>query len=74
MFFVLINENGPDDNKNTYRNLADLEVKIAELILYVITSVCVVLAMWQMRELRYDRKIGGIYLKIFFCKNYIKCY
>lgn len=55
MFFVLANQE-KDDSK---MKMAELEVTIVELILYIITILAVLIAMLQMRALKYDRKVGG---------------
>lgn len=47
LFFVLI-------NKEFYKNLAVMEAHIFELALYVLTSLVVVIAFIQIRELRYN--------------------
>jgi hypothetical protein len=39
--------------------MAEFEVNIVELALYILTTVVVVVAMVQMRSLKYDRKVGG---------------
>ncbi|XP_049825971.1 proton channel OtopLc-like isoform X2 [Aethina tumida] len=55
MFFVLANQE-KDDSK---MKMAELEVTIVELILYIITILAVLIAMLQMRALKYDRKVGA---------------
>ncbi|XP_022257331.1 otopetrin-2-like, partial [Limulus polyphemus] len=47
LFFVLI-------NKEWYKNLAVMEAHIFELALYILTSVAVVVALAQVKELRYN--------------------
>ncbi|CAH0560883.1 unnamed protein product [Brassicogethes aeneus] len=54
MFFVLAKEGGTSEIKK----VAEFEVSIVELILYIITTIVVVVAMFQMRALKYDKKIG----------------
>ncbi|CAH0560882.1 unnamed protein product [Brassicogethes aeneus] len=54
MFFVLAKKGGTSESKK----VAEFEVSIVELILYIITTIVVVVAMFQMRALKYDRKIG----------------
>lgn len=58
MFFVLINEPGPQEDKYKYKRLAEFEVNIVELVLYIVSTLCILVAMIQMRDLKYDRKIG----------------
>lgn len=58
MFFVLANEPGSFEEKMEMKSMAEFEVNVVELVLYVITTVCVLTAMIQMRDLKYDRKIG----------------
>lgn len=60
MFFVLTNEDQTPEDKKLYRSMAEFEVNIVELVLYVITTICVIVAMVQMRDLKYDRKLGGL--------------
>lgn len=61
MFFVLANEPGSEEEILQMKSMAEFEVNIVELVLYVVTTVTVIVAMYQMRDLKYDRKIGGIY-------------
>lgn len=49
MFFVLEKE------KKSYKLLAVLEVTYCEIILYIITSVAVVLGMYKMRDLKFSK-------------------
>lgn len=67
MFFVLSHEKGPEDYPLKYKLLAEFEVKILELILYIITTICVVATMIEMRALKYDRKISGIFMFFTIC-------
>lgn len=60
MFFVLANEPGSIEEILEMKSMAEFEVNIVELVLYVVTTVTVIIAMYQMRDLKYDRKIGGI--------------
>lgn len=55
MFFVLTNATN-NDIKN--HRMAEFEVNMVELALYIITTLAVVVAMMQLRKLKYDRKIG----------------
>ncbi|XP_064482148.1 proton channel OtopLc-like isoform X2 [Ornithodoros turicata] len=48
LFFVLI-------NKPQYRNLAVMEAHIAELAVYLLASFATTIALFQVRELRYNR-------------------
>lgn len=64
MFFVLANEPGTKENTLEMRSMAEFEVNVVELVLYLITTVSVILAMYQMRDLKYDRKIGGRWSKL----------
>lgn len=59
MFFVLANEPGTDHDKLEMRTMAEFEVHVFELVLYLVTTITVISAMFQMRDLKYDRKIGG---------------
>lgn len=59
MFFVLANEPGSHEEKLQLRSMAEFEVNVVELVLYIITTVSVITAMIQMRDLKYDRKIGS---------------
>lgn len=59
MFFVLANEPGSLEEKMEMRSMAEFEVNVVELVLYIITTVSVITAMIQMRDLKYDRKIGS---------------
>lgn len=59
MFFVLANESGSLEEKIKLRSMAEFEVNVVELVLYIITTVSVITAMIQMRDLKYDRKIGS---------------
>ncbi|KAK4887195.1 hypothetical protein RN001_003466 [Aquatica leii] len=60
MFFVLNNEKATSEEaKRLYKINAEFEVNIVELILYIITTFAVLLAMYQMRCLKYDRKTEG---------------
>ncbi|XP_067004627.1 proton channel OtopLc isoform X2 [Anabrus simplex] len=52
LFFVL---NKQDD----YRKAAIFEVNVCELVLYVVCTVAVMICMWQMRDLRFHKNIGG---------------
>lgn len=52
MFFVLTNRTRGNNR------IALFEVAIVELILYVITTMAIVIAMIKMRNLKYDRKSG----------------
>uniref|UniRef100_V5G3P9 Otopetrin-2 n=1 Tax=Anoplophora glabripennis TaxID=217634 RepID=V5G3P9_ANOGL len=56
MFFVLSNaaHNGIQNHR-----MAEFEVSMVELMLYIITTVAVVAAMIQLRKLKYDRKIDN---------------
>lgn len=49
MFFVLERE------KKLYKSLAVLEVSYCEIILYIITSIAVVLGMYKMRNLKFSK-------------------
>lgn len=57
IFFVLADETDGHDGAN--KNVAEFEVNVVELVLYILTTVVVVIAMWQMRDLKYDRKVKG---------------
>ncbi|KAF5302004.1 hypothetical protein FQR65_LT08669 [Abscondita terminalis] len=60
MFFVLNNEKATSEEaKRMYKINAEFEVNVVELILYIITTFAVLLAMYQMRCLKYDRKTEG---------------
>jgi hypothetical protein len=60
MFFVLASEPSESADGNlSLRRMAEFEVNIVELALYILTTVVVVVAMVQMRSLKYDRKVGG---------------
>ncbi|RZB54426.1 otopetrin-2-like [Asbolus verrucosus] len=60
MFFVLANEpSGSEEDKLALKSMAEFEVNIVELTLYVLTTVVVIVAMIQMRSLKYDRKVGA---------------
>ena len=60
MFFVLANEpSGSEEDNLALRSMAEFEVNIVELALYILTTVVVIVAMVQMRSLKYDRKVGG---------------
>lgn len=59
MFFVLANEPGSVQEKLEMRSMAEFEVNVVELVLYLITTVSVLAAMYQMRVLKYERKLGG---------------
>lgn len=59
MFFVLANEPGSVEEILEMKSMAEFEVNVVELVLYVVTTVTVIIAMYQMRDLKYDRKIGG---------------
>lgn len=73
MFFVLTNKTieHPEDyeNKtiieieNSYKISARFEVNVLELVLYVLTTIVVIVAMLQMRCLKYDRKVKGMFSK-----------
>lgn len=65
MFFVLANEPGSLEEKLELKSMAEFEVNVVELVLYVITTVSVITAMIQMRDLKYDRKVGSTTYKIF---------
>ncbi|EFA01890.1 proton channel OtopLc [Tribolium castaneum] len=56
MFFVLANE--PSGSEEDNLSMAEFEVNIVELVLYILTTIVVIVAMVQMRSLKYDRKIG----------------
>ncbi|KAL3266395.1 hypothetical protein HHI36_010572 [Cryptolaemus montrouzieri] len=59
MFFVLTREPGKsEDSKRSRQIMAQFEVNAVELILYVITSLATIVAMVQMRSLKYERKVG----------------
>lgn len=72
MFFVLTNKaiEHPEEYENItikeiedgYKNAARFEVNVLELTLYVLTTIVVVVAMLQMRCLKYDRKVKGMFL------------
>lgn len=59
MFFVLNNESQTSTEKMAYKYLAEFEVNVVELFLYIITTLSVVTAMVQMRAMKYKRKLGG---------------
>lgn len=59
MFFVLAEEHEEDDDTTTDKNVAEFEVNIVELLLYILTTVIVLIAMWKLRDLKYDRKVKG---------------
>lgn len=59
MFFVLNTEEGTAEEKLLYKSHAEFEVNIVELVLHVISTVAILIAMYQMRDLKYDRKMGG---------------
>ncbi|KAJ8984444.1 hypothetical protein NQ317_012508, partial [Molorchus minor] len=54
MFFVLANSS---QNTEARHKMAEFEVNLVELLLYIITTLAVLFAMLQMRKLKYDRKI-----------------
>ncbi|XP_060532083.1 proton channel OtopLc-like [Cylas formicarius] len=63
MFFVLSEPEGvaasAENTINVKRpNYAELEVNVVELFLYIITTVAIIFAMYRLRDLKYDRKIG----------------
>ncbi|XP_023218358.1 otopetrin-2-like isoform X2 [Centruroides sculpturatus] len=47
IFFVLI-------NKPNYKHLAVLEAHVAELVLYVLTTLAVIIALYQVHEMKYN--------------------
>lgn len=51
LFFVFI-------KKHQYRNLAVLQAHIVELIIYCITAIASLIALFQVRELNYNRNRG----------------
>ncbi|CAG9762035.1 unnamed protein product [Ceutorhynchus assimilis] len=55
MFFVLTAKKHDEDSENNY---AETEVNIVELVLYVITTIAVLVAMFKLRNLKYERKLG----------------
>lgn len=55
MFFVLTY-----DRNASYRIAAQFQVNVVEMVLYIITGVSVVIAMMQMRDMRYKRKRTGM--------------
>lgn len=59
MFFVLNNEGKTSEEQNSYRKHADFEVNVVELILYVISTFSILITMYKMKDLKYDRKIGS---------------
>lgn len=54
MFFVLSKKKNGHDSQQ----MALYEVSIVELLLYIITTIAVIIAMMKLRCLKYDRKIG----------------
>lgn len=67
MFFVLANE--PSGSEEDNLSMAEFEVNIVELALYILTTIIVIVAMVQMRSLKYDRKIGGKIIIIYSYNN-----
>lgn len=55
MFLVLTERDEYKERKNNY---AEMEVNIVELILYIITTIAVLVAMYQMRNLKCEKKFG----------------
>ncbi|KAJ8952056.1 hypothetical protein NQ318_010966 [Aromia moschata] len=55
MFFVLATSEVDSEERH---KMAEFEVNMVELLLYVITTLAVIVAMTQLRKLKYDRKIG----------------
>ncbi|XP_030750784.1 proton channel OtopLc-like [Sitophilus oryzae] len=55
MFFVLT---GDLDESGVRNHYAEMEVNFVELFLYVTTTISVIVAMFQLRNLKYERKIG----------------
>lgn len=56
MFFVLSTPSKEQNNKK----IAVFEVGVVELVLYIITTMAVIVAMLKMRNLKYERKLGKI--------------
>lgn len=54
MFFVLTGKQN-ESGKNSY---AEMEVNFVELVLYIVTTISVLVAMFRLRSLKYERKIG----------------
>lgn len=55
MFFVLKERESETGTQNNY---AEIEVNVMELVLYIGTTIAVIVAMFQLRNLKYERKIG----------------
>lgn len=55
MFFVLT---AKDNETGVRTNYAEFEVNIVELFLYIATTITVIVAMFQLRNLKYERSIG----------------
>ncbi|KAK5643767.1 hypothetical protein RI129_007612 [Pyrocoelia pectoralis] len=60
LFFVLNNESGTtEQQKRLNKMIAKIEVNAVEIILYLTSTFAVVLAMYRMKNLKYDRRTGG---------------
>lgn len=57
MFFVLTAK----QNESGKNNYAEMEVNYVELILYIVTTISVLVAMSRLRSLKYERKPGTIF-------------
>ncbi|KAL1509108.1 hypothetical protein ABEB36_003902 [Hypothenemus hampei] len=55
MFFVLTAQKDEYSNRKHY---AELEVNVVELLLYIATTIAAVLAMCQLRKLKYEKKFS----------------
>lgn len=65
MFFVLAAHHDEKDCINK-QGVAEFQVNVVELLLYIITTLAVIIAMVQLRGLKYDRKMGKMCL--LYCK------
>ncbi|XP_050299957.1 proton channel OtopLc-like isoform X2 [Anthonomus grandis grandis] len=55
MFFVITEK---ENESGTSNNYAEFQVNVVELSLYIITTLAVIIAMFQLRNLKYARKIS----------------
>lgn len=59
MFFVLTNKSSTNIDEVNYKKAAEFEVNVVELVLYIITIVSIIVAMVQMKDLKYEKKFLG---------------
>lgn len=59
VFFMLSDGEGTAEQRLNQKRMAEFEVNVVEIVLYVISGICVVTTMVKLREMNYEKKHKG---------------